>query len=336
MFRFEDDSQFLIVYTGSSHATPDDYRSFIERWRARLAQAERFGIIMVSEPYVHTEGDGDGREYEAEITRLINEFRRDYREQTAQLNLGFGRVYASEIIEKYFPDVNTWEQAQIGLDRYAQYNWAIPGKGFAYLLEAKTWLREQLIQPSSRAIVETFTPINSVRTGLFYGSSTGVTEMVAYQVQDAWAAINAEHLNPINIGTVRNLAVLLEYDHLIFGISTWNIGQLQDDWEIAFPQLDKLDFSGKQVALFGSGDQYGYPDNFIDAVGILGNKLAERGAKLVGFWDSDGYEFSESVALVDGKFMGLAIDDSRQPELTKVRTQQWVAQIIQEFALEPA
>lgn len=333
MFRFEENAQFLIVYTGSSHATPDDYRAFIARWKARLGHSERFGVIMVSEPHVHVDDGIDEREHEAEITRLINDFRRDYREQTAQRNLGFARVYASEIIDQYFPDLNSWEQAQLGSERYAQYNWAIPGRGFAHLLEAKAWLREQSSQVSSVTISEASPIKNSQRTGLFYGSSTGVTEMVAYQIRDVWTSLGMETLTPMNIGEVKDLKVLLNYDCLILGVSTWNIGQLQDDWEIVFPQLDSMDFTGKQVALFGIGDQYGYPDNFIDAAGILGEKLVERGAELIGFWDTEGYEFIESKGLIEGKFMGLAIDDIRQPELTKTRTLQWVKQIVQEFAL---
>src|SRR5262249_45246908 len=152
---------------------------------------------------------------------------------------------------------------------YAQYNWSIHGKGFAHLLEAKAWLREQVNQPPVVITPEHIQVKNSQRIGLFYGSSTGVTEMVAYQIQDVWTALGMEPITPVNIGEVKDLSQLLNYDCLILGISTWNIGQLQDDWEIVFPQLDKLDFSDKRVALFGTGDQYGYPDNFIDAVGIL-------------------------------------------------------------------
>jgi flavodoxin I len=125
------------------------------------------------------------------------------------------------------------------------------------------------------------------------------------------------------------------FDHLILGIPTWNIGQLQDDWDILFPQLDALDFSGKKVALFGVGDQYGYPDNFLDAVGILGNKLIERGAELCGRWYDSNYEFAESIAFVDGKFMGLGIDEDHQANLTDGRISQWVRQLVEEFALQP-
>nr|MCU0466683.1 flavodoxin [Anaerolineae bacterium] len=138
-----------------------------------------------------------------------------------------------------------------------------------------------------------------------------------------------------NIGDVPDLSALLDYDHLILGCPTWNIGQLQDDWDIAFPQFDKLDFSGKQVALFGVGDQYGYPDNFIDAVGTLGNKLEERGASLVGFWPCDGYEFSASKAVRNKVFIGLAIDEEHQSKQTPARISQWLEQVIAEFVLRP-
>lgn len=170
---------------------------------------------------------------------------------------------------------------------------------------------------------------------MFYGSSTGVTEYIAGEIEDAWKAAGRDALEPINIGKVKDAAQMLAFDCLILGIPTWNIGQLQDDWDILFPQLDHLDFSGKKIALFGIGDQYGYPDNFLDAVGILGNKLLERGVQLVGYWYDEHYEFDESIAFVDGKFMGLGIDEISQSKLTGDRIGRWVAQIIQEFALQP-
>ncbi len=336
MFRFEEDTQFLIVYTGSSYATPDDYRRFIERWSERIAQKDRFGVVMVSEPLADQDHQEYNRDHEAAITRLINDFRRTHREQTAECNLGFGRVYAADIIEKYFSEASKWEAGQESLDRYARYNWAIPGRGFAHLSEAKVWLQEQAAKLPTAFTSQHSQNLSSQRIGLFYGSSTGVTEKVAFELQEIWVAQSGVEIPLINIGEVKDLSLLLKYDCLILGTSTWNIGQLQDDWDIAFPKLDALDFSNKQVALFGIGDQYGYPDNFIDAVGILGNKLIERGAEIVGCWDVDGYEVAESIALVNDKFMGLAIDDTRQPELTKPRLQQWIKQIMSEFALQTA
>jgi flavodoxin I len=68
---------------------------------------------------------------------------------------------------------------------------------------------------------------------------------------------------------------------------------------------------------------------------MLGAKLTERGAVLVGRWNDGKYEFAESKAFIDGKFMGLALDEVQQAEHTDRRINQWVAQIIAEFALQP-
>ncbi|MHC5828496.1 MAG: flavodoxin FldA, partial [Nostoc sp.] len=117
-----------------------------------------------------------------------------------------------------------------------------------------------------------------------------------------------------------------EYDLLIIGSPTWDIGQLQSDWEGFFPDLDQIDFSGKRVAYFGDGDQYGYSDNFQDAIGIIEEKISQRGGKTVGYWPTEGYDFEQSRALRNGKFVGLALDQGSQSELTDERIKTWVAQ----------
>ncbi len=171
--------------------------------------------------------------------------------------------------------------------------------------------------------------------GLYYGSSSGITEYVADELAKMWQKAGYGTLTTINIGGIKDAGELVKHHRLILGIPTWNIGQLQDDWEILFPQLDSLDFTGITVAIFGVGDQYGYPDNFLDAMGILGKKLIERGAVLIGHWYDEHYEFSESLAFEDGKFMGLGIDDTNQPELDTERLSGWIAQIASEFEQKP-
>jgi flavodoxin I len=338
MFRFdESDPQFLIIYSRVHHAVPDDYRELGKRWIAQLERGERFGIIMVSEPHDHDHDHDDEqhRQYEAEITRLTNDFRRDYRDRTVQINVGYARVIPPEWVSIYMPNPGDWERAIENNDRFAQYNWGIPGAGFTKLEDAKNWIREQFKRDPLQINSEAATaPSSKGRVGLFYGSSTGVTEYIAGEIEDTWKVARREPLETVNIGMVKDATQLLAFDCLILGIPTWNIGQLQDDWDILFPQLDHLDFSGKKIALFGIGDQYGYPDNFLDAVGILGSKLIERGAQLVGYWYDEHYEFDESLAFVDGKLMGLGIDEDNQSKFTGDRIERWVAQIIHEFALQ--
>jgi flavodoxin I len=342
MFTYDErDPRIFIVYYGANHDEAAPWRDMIERWEARLGadHPQRFGVLAVSEPHEHDEQEHDealARQHEAEITRLFNDFRRDFRHLTAQLNTAYARVYPLEVIQQYYPTEEAIEEAQKGLDRYAQYNWGIPGRGFVDVEEAKAWLLEQIDRPPLLLDEAPAAVIPSGKVGLFYGSSTGVTEYAAEDLQDEWANAGMQPVEIINIGRVKDASQLLAYDHLILGIPTWNIGQLQDDWDILFPQLDTLDFTGKQAAIFGIGDQYNYPDNFQDAVGILGLKLQERGAQLVGFWPTEGYEFSQSLALVGDQFMGLALDDVNEPQLTRDRLKRWVAQIIREFALQPA
>lgn len=334
MFRFdESDPRFLIVYTGSEEAEPDDYRALLDRWQVFMIRDQRFGVIMVQEPHVH---HNDHRDDEAEINRIINDFRRDYRDRASQINWGFARVMDEAMVREFAPDDASLAAIQQQLDLFAQYNWGVPGHGFFTLEEAKTWLLEQSKREPVSITPEPEIQFMPQRVGLFYGSSSGMTEYVAEDMAAAWSAMGLEAVTPINIGKVKDAAQLLEYDCLILGIPTWNIGQLQDDWDIILPQFDKLDFSGKKVAIFGVGDQYGYPDNFLDAVGILGDKLEARGAELVGAWDTDGYEFSESLALRDGKFIGLGIDETNQSRQTTGRISKWLAQIVGEFALEKA
>lgn len=341
MFRFDEtDPRFLIIYTGTEHAEPEDYRALNDHWSAKLAKGERFGVIMVNLPgddeHEHHD-DEEHRQHEAEMTRIINDFRRDYRDRCAQVNTGYARVVPEEWLTRYYAnDLAAIQQAVEQIDRYAQYNWGIPGSGFINLNDAKTWLLGLLDQSTASGATGSRGGSGSGRVGLFFGSSSGVTEYIADEVAAAWQAAGMGTLEPINIGYSKDLSLMLDYQYLILGIPTWNIGQLQDDWEILFPQLDSLDFSGRKVAIFGVGDQYGYPDNFLDAVGILGEKLIERGAELVGRWYDADYEFAESRAFVGGRFMGLGIDDLNQSKLNDRRISGWVRQLVTEFALQPS
>ena len=166
--------------------------------------------------------------------------------------------------------------------------------------------------------------------GLFYGTQTGNTQTAAELIQKEFGGDSVVELYDIADFTPDDFA---QYSCIVIGCPTWNIGEMQADWGGVFDELEEIDFSGKKVAYFGPGDQVGYADNFQDAIGILEEKISGLGAQTVGYWPTDGYDFSESKAVRDGKFVGLALDEDNQSELTEERIQQWVAQLKQEFGL---
>ncbi len=56
-----------------------------------------------------------------------------------------------------------------------------------------------------------------------------------------------------------------------------------------------------------------------------------KGCQLVGKVSTDGYEYDESRAEVDGQFVGLPLDEENQSNLTDERIKHWVEQLKNEF-----
>ena len=166
--------------------------------------------------------------------------------------------------------------------------------------------------------------------GLFFGSDTGNTEAVAKMIQKKLGKQMVD-VKDIAKSTKEEIA---DFDLLLFGIPTWYYGEAQCDWDDFFPELEQIDFEDKLVAIFGCGDQEDYAEYFLDAMGMVGDIVSERGGIIVGNWPTAGYEFEASKALVDDDhFIGLGIDEDRQPELTEERVNQWVKQLHEEMCL---
>lgn len=166
-----------------------------------------------------------------------------------------------------------------------------------------------------------------MKTGIFYGSDTGYTEDVA-KIMASIIGVDEVDLCDIGEASVEDFD---KYERIIIGLSTWYDGELQSDWEDFFPNLDDIDFTGKTVAIFGLGDQEGYGTWFVDGIGIVYDKIMEKGAKVVGEWATDGYDFDESKAVKNGKFVGLAIDEDNQTHQTEERVNKWLKQISGDF-----
>ncbi|MFW5689643.1 MAG: flavodoxin [Spirochaetota bacterium] len=160
--------------------------------------------------------------------------------------------------------------------------------------------------------------------GIFYGSSTGNTKDVSAKLHEALGG-DLHNITDVDADTIS------QYDSLVFAASTWGAGDLQDDWEDFFPNLDDVDFSGKKVAIMGLGDQENYGDTFVDAMAILAEKVEEKGGQLVGSTSTDGYEYDNSEAEKDGMFIGLVIDEDNQSDQTDERVKNWAAELKKAF-----
>jgi flavodoxin I len=161
------------------------------------------------------------------------------------------------------------------------------------------------------------------KVGIFYGSSTGNTRDVSVQLREALGPDAADLLDvaetaPQDLGRYRNL---------VFAVSTWGAGDLQDDWETFFPGLNSVDLSGKVVGLLVLGDQKNYPDTFVDCLAVLADKVTEQGGICVGDTSTEGYSFESSRGVRNGRFPGLVIDEDNQSELTATRIREWVKTI---------
>ena len=168
---------------------------------------------------------------------------------------------------------------------------------------------------------------------IFYGSSTGNTEMAAEKIKDELGDF-VSHVADVAKSSPEDL---LPYDILLLGVSTWNIGEMQDDWDSFIPNMEGLDFSGKKVGFVAMGDAVGYPYNFLDAMGQLWNVVKELGGpELVGVWSAEGCEFDESEAMFDeSHFLGLGLDEENQPEMHDERIHAWLMKVMTDCKLLP-
>ncbi|WP_421919415.1 flavodoxin [Marinifilum sp.] len=159
------------------------------------------------------------------------------------------------------------------------------------------------------------------KTAIIYGSTTGNTENAANQLAGLLKAdVFDVSSNPCD--------ALNQYDNLILGTSTWGAGDLQDDWEDFISELEVANLNGKVVAIFGFGDACSNPDTFVDGMGTLYKIVKNKACKLIGSVDTYTYDFEKSKAVVGGKFIGLALDEENQGDLTEDRINKWAKQII--------
>ncbi len=158
------------------------------------------------------------------------------------------------------------------------------------------------------------------KTIVVFGSSTGTCESIA---NDIAAKLGCEAIN-VQDFSADNVA---DNDNLILGTSTWGCGELQDDWYDGVKVLEGADLSQKTVALFGCGDSQSYCDTFCGGMSELYKAAKGAGATIIGSVDASDYDYEDSEAVVDGKFIGLALDNDNEGDKTSERIDAWISQI---------
>ncbi len=165
------------------------------------------------------------------------------------------------------------------------------------------------------------------KIGIIYGSTAGVTEEIAEKIAEYFDEESCELYNMEDYDEYELLKEpLKEHDYLLLGSSTWGAGEIQNYWREPLDDMDieKPDFSGKTIALFGAGDHVDHGKNFVSGLGILYDHFEKTGATIVGAVSTDGYTYEESFAIRDGKFVGLPIDEVNEDDKTEDRIANWI------------
>lgn len=167
------------------------------------------------------------------------------------------------------------------------------------------------------------------KIGIFYGSSGGTTEAIAERIAEK-LGVSASDLHNVANTKAETAA---DYDILLLGSSTWGAGDLQDDWFDFLPQLKAQPLEGKAVAIFGCGDSSSFSDTFCDAIGTIYSELQGTGCSFAGSVDASDYLYDDSTAVIDGKFVGLPLDELNEESKTEERLTSWTAQLRKELSI---
>ena len=165
------------------------------------------------------------------------------------------------------------------------------------------------------------------KIGIFYGSTTGATLSVAEEIAKQLG------VSPADVHDVASAAPssVGDYDVLVIGASTWGAGDLQEDMATFLDGVSSLDLEGKEVAIFGCGDD-SMSDTFCNSVGEIYHRLHGTKAMFIAPFNNDGYVYSHSESDVHGMIVGLCIDNVNHPDETPARIKAWVEEIKKEIA----
>ena len=208
--------------------------------------------------------------------------------------------YIQEVFPRLVAEVQTgdWETVDAYIDRMIQYQCQFGGSKLPS-------------RPSSAAIVGIFLLFLALICSIWFKTINCYCKLIIFFIEK----------KDLTTEVVEN------NQNLILGTSTWGAGELQDDWYDGLRVLQAANLADKTIALFGCGDCESYGDTFVGGIGELYNGIKESGANFVGAVSTDGYTFDDSEAVVDGKFVGLPLDDVNEDDKTDARIDAWIAEI---------
>lgn len=164
------------------------------------------------------------------------------------------------------------------------------------------------------------------KIGIFYGSNTGKTAAVAEEIEFNLKKDNYEVINVAD-----GIETMKDFKNLILLTPTYGVGEVQEDWANVMPQFEKIDFTGKRVAVAGLGNQFAFGESFVGGMRVLYDAVVKSGGEVIGFTSNEGYHYEESEAVIDNQFVGLAIDENNQDDETPERVMDWVAELKKKF-----
>ncbi|MGF9890728.1 flavodoxin [Priestia megaterium] len=111
---------------------------------------------------------------------------------------------------------------------------------------------------------------------LAYASMSGNTEAIADLIEEELLK-HGLHVKRAEVYDI-DASDLVSAESIIFGAYTWGDGELPDDFLDLYDEMDDIDLSQKQMAVFGSGDS-SY-DVFCGAVDLIEEKIKRRNGNI--------------------------------------------------------
>lgn len=111
---------------------------------------------------------------------------------------------------------------------------------------------------------------------LAYASMSGNTEAIADLIEEELVK-HGLHVKRAEVYDI-DASDLVSAESIIFGAYTWGDGELPDDFLDLYDEMDDIDLSQKQMAVFGSGDS-SY-DVFCGAVDLIEEKIRGRNGNI--------------------------------------------------------